>query len=164
VNALSYRVFRRWFPLYIFVLVLALCSCEAVDPVQPGETCERNGDTTCRTPTVALYCKQGHWFERDCWTECRYLGYEVGSCGLHSSYGGDTCFCAPHEEWTVGAACGHEGNQSCYSEQELRVCADGQVREVNCRDACAGHTSSFCGYDAMRGDDSCICCDTADCP
>jgi hypothetical protein len=163
VTALSTRVFRRLVSLSIACLPLAAASCD-VDPVQPGEKCSDEGDQLCRTPTVALYCSQGHWFERDCWVECRYLGYEVGSCGLHSHYGDETCFCAPGERWAVGAACTHEGDQSCYGVQSLRICLDGLVREIDCNTACAGHRSSFCGYDAARGDDSCICCDTATCP
>jgi hypothetical protein len=156
-------VSRRSFLVCCACLGLAVSACE-VDPVQVGELCDDEGDNFCRTPTVALYCSNGHWFERDCWMECRFLGYEVGSCGLHSHYGDETCFCAPGEEWSVGEACDHEGDQSCYSAQMLRVCLDGQVREIDCRAACAGRTSSFCGYDPERGDDSCICCDTPSCP
>jgi hypothetical protein len=157
-------VVRRCSALFAVCLALAGASC-TVDPVQPGEACDHEGDEMCRSDSTALYCKDGHWFARDCWVECRYLGYEVGSCGLHSHYGDDTCFCAPGETWTLGAACSHEGDQSCFDTQTLRVCLDGQVREVNCRDACGtAHASSFCGYDSSRGDDSCICCDTAVCP
>ena len=160
---MSSSVSRRSSSVCFACLLLVVSACE-VDPVQVGETCDDEGDELCRTPTVALYCSHGHWFERDCWIECRFLGYEVGSCGLHSHYGDETCFCAPGDDWDVGRACDHEGDQSCYSAQLLRVCLDGQVREVDCRAACAGHLSSFCGYDPARRDDSCICCDTASCP
>lgn len=155
--------------VYLAIACVAACACD-FDAVQPGETCEDNGDEVCRTPTVALYCAHGHWFERDCWVECKYLGFEVGSCGINSQTGDDTCFCAPDEVWTydeatgVGAACENEGNQLCYDTRTLRVCLDGQVRKVDCAAACAGHASSFCGYDSARSDDSCICCDTPTCP
>ena len=156
-------VSRRLSSVCLACLLLVVSACE-VDPMQAGQACDNEQKQVCRTPTVAMYCRDGHWFERDCWVECRYLGYEVGSCGLHSHYGADSCFCAPDEDWAEGAACEHEQNTSCFASQTLRVCLDGLVREVDCRAACAGSVSSFCGYDPTRGDDSCICCDTPTCP
>jgi len=164
-----HRLFECRYLVYPLILGFFVASCD-VDPVQPGEVCPDDGEQTCRTATVALYCSQGHWFERDCWVECRYMGFEVGSCGLNSQTGDETCFCAPDEVWAyydeggIGAACEHEGNQLCYGSQELRVCIDGHVRKVDCADACAGSVSSFCGFDPERGDDSCICCDGPTCP
>jgi len=169
VIVLLSSVSRRVSSVYPACLLLVVSACQ-VDPIQAGQTCDHEREQVCRTSTVALYCRDGHWFERDCWVECKYLGYEVGSCSLHSYYGADSCFCAPDEVWAynpetgIGAACEHEGNTSCFSDQTLRLCLDGFVREVDCRAACAGSVSSFCGYDPTRGDDSCICCESAICP
>ncbi|MBN1770908.1 MAG: hypothetical protein JXB32_06605 [Deltaproteobacteria bacterium] len=153
----------RWLSVCVVGLFPAATAC-TVDPVQPGEECEDEGDQLCRTQQVALFCRDGHWQERDCWVECKYLGYEVGSCGLHSRYGDDTCLCAPDAQWNVGEACTHEGDQECMSTRTLRICLAGIVSEIECANACAGSASSFCGYDPLLGDDSCLCCDTATCP
>jgi hypothetical protein len=148
------------------VLVVAGTVSCGVDAVMVGDPCAPDGDQACRTTTVALYCRDGHWFERDCWVECRYLGYEVGSCGVHSGTGDDTCFCGPGEDWErePGEPCDHEGDQSCFGRQELRVCVDGRIDQVDCAVACAGRVSSACAYDPERGDESCVCCDAATCP
>ncbi len=162
-------VSRRLWSVCTACLLLVVSAC-GVDPIQAGQTCDDEKQQVCRTSSIAMYCRDGHWFERDCWVECRYLGFEVGSCGLHSHYGADTCMCAPDEVWAynedtgIGAECEHEGNQSCFSAQTLRFCLDGTVRQIDCRDACGTGRSSFCGYDPVRGDDSCICCDGPTCP
>jgi hypothetical protein len=140
---------------------LAACS---VDTIRVGDPCDDDRDQMCDSPTSLLYCRSGHWFERDCWSECRYAGYEVGSCELHSRFADETCICAPGEVWGLGAACAREGDAQCYGPQVLRICIDGAVREIDCVPACAGRGGAACAYDSAVGDDSCVCCDTADCP
>jgi hypothetical protein len=151
----------RWTWLLV---VAALPTACAVEPVQPGDPCEVAGDDMCRTSTVAMECIDGHWAERDCWVECARLDYEVGYCDLNSLTGENSCFCTPGARWAVDGTCSHEGDQSCWRDDTLRVCVAGRVSEVDCSVACAGHASYACGYDPALGDDSCLCCDTPDCP
>ncbi len=134
-----------------------------VDAVHAGDPCGAERDLFCRTRTVAFYCGQGHWLERDCWAECRRLGYEVGSCGVHSGSGDLSCMCGPVGRWTPDEPCAHEGDQACWGDRTLRACIDGRVRVVDCGAVCGG-SPSVCTYDPERRDESCVCCETAPCP
>ena len=144
-------------------LAAAVAGC-TVDPIELGDRCSGGSGRICRTDDLSFYCAgepgSYHWVETDCWYTCLSLGYEAGACGLHSRYGDGTCMCTPTAVMTPGAACTHEGDQVCRvgDSPVLYVCLDGAVREVDCAAACAGGTAT-CGYDPMRGDDSCLCGD-----
>jgi hypothetical protein len=145
----------------------SLSGC-VVDSIEIGDRCSGGLGRMCRTDQVSFYCAgepgSYHWAETDCWSTCLSLGYEAGACEQHSRYGDGTCMCTPPAGLTLGDTCSHEGDQICLMGADghptltLDVCLDGTVREVDCTAACAGRTAA-CGYDPIRGDDSCLCTD-----